>query len=323
MVWVPAFTLGDISTLLGDTSTLHPAFVVNGVAKPGIWVGAYQANVISGRACSLPGQDPTTNVTFDTAKGYCTAKGAGWHMMTAWEWAAVALWCLKNSFQPRGNTNYGRSHAATYETGARVDGGIPGSTSGTARIRTGSGPASWRHNNTFVGIADLVGNIAEWNDGYKTVDGRMYFPDDNNYSLAESSWPAQNAYWDGTVSGGGGAPVLSNTTPVNITTDSTYNSITGEAGWRSLTYSANYDTMALALRQKLAAMMIAPKVSAAGSLIFSGASGGVWNRNNGERFPIRGGSWDYGASAGLACLYLLGARSYSSSAIGFRPAFIA
>ena len=91
MVWVPAFTLGDISTLLGDTSTLHPAFVVGGVAKPGIWIGMYQAKVISGRACSLPGQDPTTNVTFDTAKGYCTAKGAGWHMMTAWEWAAVAL----------------------------------------------------------------------------------------------------------------------------------------------------------------------------------------------------------------------------------------
>ena len=85
MVWVPAFTLGDISTLLGDTSTLHPAFVVNGVAKPGIWIGMYQAKVISGRACSLPGQDPTTDVTYDQAKSYCTAKGAGWHMNTAWE----------------------------------------------------------------------------------------------------------------------------------------------------------------------------------------------------------------------------------------------
>jgi hypothetical protein len=323
MVWVPAFTLGDISTLLGDTSTLHPAFVVTSVRKPGFWVGAYQAKVISGRACSLPGQDPTTLVTFDQAKSYCTAKGAGWHLMTAWEWAAVALWCLKNSFQPRGNTNYGRSHAATYETGTRVDGGTPGSSSGTPRTRTGSGPASWRHNNSFVGIADLVGNIFEWNDGYKTVNGQMYFPNDNDFNLAESSWPAQNAYWDGTVSGGGGAPVLSNATPVNVTTDSTYNSIIGESGWRSLTYSANYDTIALALRQKLAAMMIAPKVSAAGSLIFSGASGAIYNRNNGERFPLRGGGCGHGAAAGLACLSLGSARSYSDSGIGFRPAYIA
>jgi hypothetical protein len=320
MVRIPAFNLEDISSDLG--SGPHPAFLVNGVQKSEIWVGMYQAKVIDGRAYSLPGQDPTTSVTFDQAKSYCTAKGAGWHLMTAWEWAAVALWCLKNSFQPRGNTNYGRSHAATYETGTRVDGGIPGSSSGTPRTRTGSGPASWRHNNTFMGIADLVGNISEWNDGYKTVDGRMYFPNDNDFNLAESSWPAQNAYWDGTVSGSAGAPVLSNTTPVNQTTDAYYNSITGESGWRSLTYSANYDTMALALRQKLAAMMIAPKVAASGSLIFSGASGWVANRNNGERFPIRGGYWYSGADAGLAYLNLNSARSNSNSSVGFRPAFI-
>jgi len=178
-----------------------------------------------------------------------------------------------------------------------------------------------------VGIADLVGNIAEWNDGYKTVDGRMYFPDDNNYSLAESSWPAQDAYWDGTVSGGGGAPVLSNATPVNVTTDSTYNYITGEAGWRSLTYSANYDTMALALRQKLAAMMIAPKVSKDGSLVFATqgyeAKGAVWVRNNGERFSYRGGRWNNGSDAGLACLDLSIRRSFLSYYVGLRPAYIA
>ena len=117
--------------------------------------------------------------------------------------------------------------------------------------------------------------------------------------------------------------MLSNTTPVNVTTDAYYNSIIGEAGWRSLTYSANYDTMALALRQKLAAMMLAPKVSASGSLIFSGASGAVYNMNNGERFPLRGGYWGEGAGAGLAFLYLFYTRMISGGAIGFRPAYIA
>jgi hypothetical protein len=342
MVRIPAFNLEDISSDLG--SGLHPAFLVNGVAKSEIWIGMYQAKVIDGRAYSLPGQDPTTSVTFDQAKSYCTAKGAGWHLMTAWEWAAVALWCLKNSFQPRGNTNYGRSTSAPWETGVRVDGGIPGSTSGLPRTRTGSGPASWRHNNTFVGIADLVGNISEWNDGFKIIDGKMYFPDDNNFSLDEASWPSREAYFDATVGPGdrsgavdSGDPVLSNIAPTHFTETPTpaggtdpgdfdYAYISGEAGWRSMTYAGTYDSMELALRQKLAALMIAPKVSAAGSLIFgtSGyeAKGAIWVRNYGERFPLRGGIWYNGADAGLAFLTLNNRRAYSYNAIGFRPAFI-
>ena len=29
--------------------------------------------------------------------------------MTNWEWAAIALWSLKNGYQPRGNTYYGKN----------------------------------------------------------------------------------------------------------------------------------------------------------------------------------------------------------------------
>jgi hypothetical protein len=94
-----------------------------------------------------------------------------------------------------------------------------------------------------------------------------------------------------------------------------------------MTYAGTYDSMELALRQKLAALMIAPKVSAAGSLIFgtSGyeAKGAIWVRNYGERFPLRGGFWSYGADAGLASLNLNSRRAFSDSyAFGFRPAFI-
>ena len=35
-------------------------------------------------------------------------------------------------------------------------------------------------------IADLVGNVYEWLDGLKSVDGRLYFPTDNNCMLAEA-----------------------------------------------------------------------------------------------------------------------------------------
>jgi hypothetical protein len=163
MVIIPKFNVADIDATYG--TGVHPAFIVNGVQKPEIFIGAYQAKIYDSRACSIPHVDPTTSINFDNAKAACVAKGAGWHLMTNWEWAAVALWCLKNGFQPRGNTNYGRSHEATYETGTRVDNVAPGTTSGTGRTLTGSGPASWRHNNTFTGITDLVGNISEWVDG--------------------------------------------------------------------------------------------------------------------------------------------------------------
>jgi len=112
MVRIPAFNLQDIDPIYG--SGVHPAFLVNGVPKSEIWIGAYQAKVINGRACSLPDMDPTVNINFDDTKAACTAKGAGCHLMTNWEWAAVALWCLKNGFQPRGNTYHGRSHETVY-----------------------------------------------------------------------------------------------------------------------------------------------------------------------------------------------------------------
>jgi len=118
MVRIPKFNLQDIDPIYG--SGVHPAFIVGGIEKSEILIGAFQAKIYDGRACSIPHVDPTVYINFDNAKAACTAKGAGWHLMTNWEWAAIALWCLKNEFQPRGNTNYGRSHEGTYETGTRV-----------------------------------------------------------------------------------------------------------------------------------------------------------------------------------------------------------
>ena len=49
--------------------------------------------------------------------------------------------------------------------------------------------------------------------------------------------------------------------------------------------------------------------------------GRIYMRNFGERLPYRGGNWNFGASAGLAALYLNDSRAYTHSVIGFRPAF--
>ncbi|MDR1216008.1 MAG: formylglycine-generating enzyme family protein [Treponema sp.] len=332
---IPKFNIEDIDPELG--SGVHPAFVVGGVEKPQIYIAVYPATVVDGRAVSISGKAPANYVTYDQAVQYCTAKGVGWHLMTNWEWAALALWCVKNNFQPRGNTNYRRSHAATYEVGGSVDGREPGETVGDGRTFGGSGPASWRHNNSFQGVVDLVGNVWEWQGGLKLIDGQIYMPNDNDFTLAAAQWPSQGVYLDASAGPGdgngatyNGTSILSNgiskysetPTPAgggdNRDLDYTY--IGGETGWQQTGISTGYNGLTLAVRQRMAQALIAPKIVSTGSVLVA-AKGGIQCRNYGERVPIRGGSWDNGAIAGLGALYLYNRRVYSGGVVGFRPAF--
>lgn len=336
MYVIPRFNVEDIHTDLG--SGIHPAFINGGSAVPYIFIGIAPAVNVGGKACAIPGRDPWTGIDFDAAKAACSGKGTGWHLMTNWEWAAIALWCLKNGYQPRGNTYYGRAHDASFEVAARYDGGVPGDTAGTPRTKNGTGPNSWRHDNSPSGIADLVGNVWEWQDGFKLVDGQIYMPNDNQFALAEGSWPAQGVFFDSTgttgtdtVATSNGAPVLSSARPTpsddcgnglgSSAPDYDYTDIGGETGWRSVTQSAGYDSLALATRQRLMQALIAAKISSGASAPFS-TKGYIGVRNYGERLPIRGGTWYYGSSAGLAALSLGTRRVLAGSGFGFRPAFI-
>jgi len=323
MVRIPKFNLQDIDPIYG--SGVHPAFIVGGIEKSEILIGAFQAKIYDGRACSIPHVDPTVYINFDNAKAACTAKGAGWHLMTNWEWAAIALWCLKNGFQPRGNTDYGRSHEATYETGTRIDGLAPGTTSGTGKTLTGSGPASWRHNNTFTGIADLVGNVSEWVDGLKLVDGKIYMTSDNNFNLVETSWPDTGVRFDSTATGDEstpssdiGDPVISNEItkyagPVGNNGEYGYLQL---ANWKDLTKKSGYNIPASMLQAAIAPITLSDGTYS------QNPKGALYIRNYGERFPLRGGLWDNGAVAGLFYLFLDDARSHVYGSIGFRPAFV-
>ncbi len=313
MVRIPAFNVEDVDADLG--TGLHPAFIVDGVAKSEILIGQYPALVKDGRAVSLPGVAPSSSVNYDTAVGYCTAKGVGWHLMTNWEWAAIALWCIKNGFQPRGNTNYGRAYDQTHETGVRQDGGIPGDTAGPARTLTGSGPVTWFHDQTHAGICDLVGNVEEWIGGLKLSEGQIYMPEDNDINLTDDTWPSSGVYFDSTASGSSGnvGDVILNTERANATSDKGYlcNAWAGNTS-KSTAYSA----LPLAIQQRMMQAMIDPSFNTTDPV------GRVWARNHDERLCRRGGFWTSGGHAGLAALNLCGIRTVATAFIGFRPAFV-
>lgn len=306
MFVLPRFSYAD----LGMTADMGTGDVTafdfgSGSIKSEIFIGAYLAS--GSGAVSAPRQDPRASLDHTDARNACSAKGAGWHLMTAHEWAAIALWCTANGYEPIGNTNWGRSHAKTWLIGDRADNRAPGDAASTGRTQTGSMGSEATHTRTLGGIADLVGNVWEWQDGLLLMDGRFKLSSFN--TQAEASWAFVDAYLDST-STTGGAPVLSHTVTNRLGTagDSANSGYSANADWKSMTKSSGYVSNQLMRRLLLEPATTLPQ-------------GRIYMRNFGERLPFRGGRWDYGASAGLAALTLDNSRVYTSTSIGFRPAF--
>lgn len=296
---LPRFRYEDLgfSTEMGTGTAT--AFLVGGTAKSEIFVSAYPADT---NVASLPFRDPQINVDYDSAVSQCTGKGTGWHLFTAHEWAAIAMWCMANGFEPRGNTDNGRAHDGTHEVGVRQDGDTypPGDSNGSARTLTGSGPSAWRHTDDPVGIADLVGTVWEWIHLLKIVDGEFFSPSDNEYDLAEGSWPTLSRF----VSNSNTDPELRD----SIDSSGTSDGVT----WSNLSTTPNtgtYTTSELMKRLLIEPASVLPQ----GRLVV---------RDFDERLPYRGGAWGSGSNAGLASLNLSLGRSITSKSIGFRPCYV-
>mgnify|MGYP000844610819 CR=1 FL=1 len=307
---LPSFNCEDIAPGGELGSGLHPGFVVNGVNKSELFIGAYQASMIGAEAVSLPGVAPRASINFDAARAACAAAGTGWHLMTNWEWAAIALWCMANGFEPRGNTQYGRHHVNRIETGRKVNGGIPGDSSASRPNLTGSGPASWAHDGTVGGIHDLVGNVWEWNDGLRLQDGRVFMPVDNNYLADEADWVAHDLWFSSSsATASSTLKLVTNEADVirNGEIGSDVNSgFNDSQTWGNLEITG---TAPLLTRQALIAPSVLKPV------------GRAYARTYGARFPYRGGSWGSAGGAGLAALNFSYSRVYANTYIGFRVAF--
>lgn len=319
MVVIPKFTVQSIDASLG-TGT-HPAFIVGGVEKDALFIGQHLGISRNAEMLSLPGVDPGHSLTHDAFVSLARANGAGWHVMSNVEWAAVALLAWKAGTQPRGNTNYGNSSDVTTEYGVRGDGIAPGTASGSARTQTGSGPTSWRHDNTPFGISDLNGNVWEWTPGMRMNAGEINIITGNDAAINATDMAAGSAAWKA-IDGATGALVA----PGTAGTVKRSLSASGTADWTiycgngvafsSAVNSTGANPVGATALQLLKQHGLFPIAS-------SGLGGdGYWGDVTGERLPRRGGNWDHGASAGVSALDLNAGRGNAYAYLGARPAFV-
>ena len=326
---IPKMRIEDLYPDLGLTGT-HPAFIVDGVEKSELFIGMYPASLVDSYAVSLPGMDPANYLNFDSAVTYCKNKGTGWHLMTNAEWALLGALGIKTGFQPRGNTYWGQHYEAKHETGTLAPGASELGVKNDelhGRTLTGSGPVSWRHDNSPAGIADLVGNVWEWTGGLRLNGGEIQIIKDNDaaadvdMSADSSEWKAilQNGTlatpgttdtlkYDAAGSGGTGAVVL------NTTIENQYpspdSSASSSCAFTAITAKSEVTIPALL---KLLSLYPIDTTTPVGS---------IWVRNAGERLALRGGGYGISSGAGLFGLNLVVNRTNRGRDVGFRPAFI-
>ena len=328
MVRIPKMTYAELG--LGESTNVFPAFIVNGVTVPEIYISKFQNCVYNGRAYSLPARLPQTNINLENSIARCTAKGAGWHLMTTLEWSALALWCKKNNSMPYGNNDYGKdSRESIYYA-------IPGTFENDGKrqkVLTGTGPLSWSHDGTRAGIWDLNGNTFEWMGGMRTVYGELQVFVNNNAADSTHLQTADSAEWKAISATDGSliTPNGSGTTTDSVklrwdndnskwvyTTDATSDGTTSAKSctFEKVVADESIGSAAVAFLQAITMLKVDNT---------SGAYHGDYfyaNSYEAERSFFRGGYYYTGAYAGLFYSYGYGARSNPGGSIGFRSAFV-
>jgi len=191
---------------------------------------------------------------------------------------------------------------------------------------TGSGPVSWRFGGKPNGIDDLTGNCFDQDYGYRIVGGEIQILADNNAADPSADLSANSAAWKA---------ILPNSS------DDSYTLVTpGTAGtlhWNWLNSKWTLDTVTADLT--LGAKSTAFKDLAVnttnvpyvpcimrelGLFPISGdqTQGTVYmDIVAGERFPRRGGFFNYSSTAGLGYVNATDARGNASTVYGVRSGF--
>ena len=323
MVKIPKLTYAQLG--MGESTAVHPAFIVNGQEVDAIWISKYQNIIQNGRAYSLPAQDPKVSIAFDTARAACEAKGPGWHIMTRMEWGLLVRWCENNGFIPLGNNYYGKhSTEKSYK-------GIPtlyGNDGRPNRLATGTGPLTWYHDNSPAGIADLCGNVWEWMGGIRTVYGEVQILANNNGADSDNSQAVGSAELKAIKADTGElvTPDGSGTTAGTVKMDWIGSKLT-----YTTTVTDDSDTYH---STTLGAVVAGDGIGEAAKLLLQSLGMFPYTEddlckshyvsfdpNQAERFFYSGGGW-VNSSYGLASFSGIYPRSLSNTFIGFRAAFV-
>ncbi|APF16994.1 SUMF1/EgtB/PvdO family nonheme iron enzyme [Caldithrix abyssi] len=325
-----------------NSTEVHPAFIVNGTIVDAIYIGQYQAVVydpntfqiegdtnpadaynpyIAGSAHnyiaqSIPNQDPRVKIDFDAARKACQNMNGngvnGWHLMTNAEWSALALWCQANQM-PLGNNSYGDDYSDPTVKGIMAPGNNFGGPN-PSRWLTGTGGLKTAHNRIKNGVFDLNGNVWEWVDGMKLVEGKILVAGNlnaaptaigNSFQAAEANWFDTGIYvnWDGVATTISFSTVDRGTTMEGASPDY---------------ISVQFDDIPGA-DDNLKKLAIGPVQTGLNTHGYDHS----WWRNFGERVPLRGGYWVNGSNAGVFALALNLTRGGRYWYLGFRPAFVA
>ncbi|MDE6907732.1 MAG: hypothetical protein K2P21_06170 [Lachnospiraceae bacterium] len=316
MVGIPKMKYQDIIT--GGSENTVGVFKVDGVEREMIYISKYLNVVVNDRAYSLPMKDPKTFIDFDTAVAACRKKGEGWGLTPNAFFSAIMLWCNRNSFLPRGNTEYGRCYEKKFERGVNTY--IDGSHGG-GRTATGSGPATWYHDGSPAGIADLCGNVYEWVAGLRIVNGEIQVIPCGNSMKSDCDMSAESTEWKAISSSSSGSlvnPGTAGTLHYDIASGKIF---IGASTNYTFVNSLEFSKMAVANGLYSSIILRENGLIKDTADIYPTSGHKHYVNSDGERLAARGSDFSDAESGGVGSLYLDYIRTRAGKNVGFRSVY--